>query len=37
MIYGYNAKLLSGGTHTIMSYGRDFVEGLTMTRRTLEV
>jgi hypothetical protein len=37
MIYGYNSKLLSRGVHTIMDYGREFLERIKRVRYTKEV
>lgn len=37
MIYGYNSKLDSRGTHTILDYAKTFLEELTKARGSQEV
>lgn len=37
MIYGYNSKLSSRGTNTIMDYGRGLLEEIRKIRKTEQV
>lgn len=37
MTYGYNSKLSSHGIGTILDYGRELLEQITLVRKTEEV